>query len=76
MTVQWRRKNLVGSTFWKRSAQLMKLKPDHAHAYNALGYTLADRTTRFSEAHELIKKALEISPEDPFIIDSLGLGAI
>ncbi len=51
---------------------LIKLKPDHAHAYNALGYTLADRTTRFSEAHELIKKALEISPEDPFIIDSLG----
>ncbi len=51
---------------------LIKLKPDHAHAYNALGYTLADRTTRFSEAHDLIKKALEISPEDPFIIDSLG----
>ncbi len=52
--------------------KLIKLKPDHAHAYNALGYTLADRTTRFTEAQELIKKALEISPEDPFIIDSLG----
>ena len=52
--------------------KLIKLKPDHAHAYNALGYTLADRTTRFSEAQELIKKALEISPDDPFIIDSLG----
>lgn len=51
---------------------LIKLKPDHAHAYNALGYTLADRTTRFTDAHDLIKKALEISPEDPFIIDSLG----
>jgi tetratricopeptide (TPR) repeat protein len=52
--------------------KLIKLKPDHAHAYNALGYTLADRTTRFTEAHDLIKKALEISPEDPFIIDSMG----
>ena len=52
--------------------KLIKLKPDHAHAYNALGYTLADRTSRFDEAHELIKKALEIAPEDPFIVDSLG----
>ena len=52
--------------------KLIKLKPDHAHAYNALGYTLADRTTRFTEAQDLIKKALEISPEDPFIIDSMG----
>ncbi len=52
--------------------KLIKLKPDHAHAYNALGYTLADRTNRYDEAHELIKKALEIAPEDPFIVDSLG----
>ncbi len=52
--------------------KLIKLKPDHAHAYNALGYTLADRTTRYEEAHELIKQALEITPDDPFIVDSLG----
>lgn len=52
--------------------KLIKIKPDHAHAYNALGYTLADRTTRYVEAQELIKKALEIAPEDPFIIDSMG----
>ncbi len=52
--------------------KLITLKPDHAHAYNALGYTLADRTNRFDEAHELIKKALEITPDDPFIVDSLG----
>jgi tetratricopeptide (TPR) repeat protein len=52
--------------------KLIKLKPDHAHAYNALGYTLADRTNRYEEAHELIKKALEITPDDPFIVDSLG----
>lgn len=52
--------------------KLIKLKPDHAHAYNALGYTLADRTNRYEEAHDLIKKALEIAPDDPFIVDSLG----
>ena len=52
--------------------KLIVLKPDHAHAYNALGYTLADRTARYQEAHELIKKALEFSPDDPFIVDSLG----
>lgn len=52
--------------------RLIQLKPDHAHAYNALGYTLADRNLRLPEALELIKKGLEISPDDPFIIDSLG----
>ena len=52
--------------------KLIKLNPDHAHAYNALGYTLAERTNRYTEAQDLIKKALEISPDDPFIIDSLG----
>jgi tetratricopeptide (TPR) repeat protein len=52
--------------------KLIEIKPDHAHAYNALGYTLADRTTRYAEAQELIKKALEYAPDDPFIVDSLG----
>jgi tetratricopeptide (TPR) repeat protein len=49
--------------------RLIALKPDHAQAYNALGYTLADRTDRLAEAHEYIEKALELSPEDPFILD-------
>lgn len=52
--------------------KLIELRPDHAHAYNALGYTLADRTDRLQEAHELIDKALKLSPEDPFIQDSMG----
>ncbi len=52
--------------------RLIKLKPDHAHAYNALGYTLADRTNRLPEAVELLNQALKISPEDPFILDSMG----
>ena len=52
--------------------RVIRMKPDYAHAYNALGYTLADRTTRFSEAKELIEKAFKLSPDDPFILDSLG----
>jgi len=52
--------------------RLIKLKPDHAHAYNALGYTLADRTNRLPEAVELLNQALKLSPDDPFILDSMG----
>ena len=51
---------------------LIELQPDNAHAYNALGYTLADQTTRFDEALELITQALEYLPEDPYILDSMG----
>ncbi len=52
--------------------KLIQLKPDHAHAYNALGYTLADRNLRLQEARELIAQALKLAPEDPFIMDSMG----
>jgi tetratricopeptide (TPR) repeat protein len=52
--------------------KLIQLKPDHAHAYNALGYTLADRNIRLEEARDLISKALQLAPEDPFIMDSMG----
>jgi tetratricopeptide (TPR) repeat protein len=52
--------------------KLIEVKPDHAHAYNALGYSFAERNLRLPEARKLIEKALELSPEDYFIIDSLG----
>lgn len=52
--------------------QVIKLKPDHPHAHNALGYSLADRGLRLAEARSLILRALELSPGDPFITDSLG----
>jgi len=52
--------------------KLIKLQPDHAHAYNALGYSLADRNLRLPEAQALLEKALQLSPDDPFIIDSMG----
>jgi len=52
--------------------KLIEVKPDHAHAYNALGYSFAERNLRLPEARKLIEKALELAPEDYFIIDSLG----
>ena len=52
--------------------KVIQLKPDHAHAHNALGYTLADRNQRLPEAYALIEQALKLSPEDPFILDSMG----
>lgn len=52
--------------------RVIQLKPDHQHAYNALGYSLADRSLRLPEAKALIQKALEFAPSDPFIQDSLA----
>lgn len=52
--------------------KVIELKPDHAHAYNALGYTLADRTDRLQEAVGFIETALQLAPDDPFIMDSMG----
>jgi len=52
--------------------QAIAAKPDYHHAYNALGYSLADRNMRLPEARELILKALEFAPGDPFISDSLA----
>jgi tetratricopeptide (TPR) repeat protein len=52
--------------------QVIALDPGHAHAHNALGYSLADRNQRLSEALALITRALEIAPKDPFILDSMG----
>lgn len=52
--------------------KLIQLKPDHAHAYNALGYGLAEHSNRLPEALELIEKAIALSPNDPYIMDSLG----
>lgn len=52
--------------------RVIELKPEHSHAHNALGYSLVDRNVRLPEAHALIQRALELSPGDPFITDSLG----
>ncbi|MEY4207733.1 MAG: hypothetical protein RLZZ20_885 [Pseudomonadota bacterium] len=60
--------DLMESTLRK----VIQLAPDSQHAYNALGYSLADRNLRLQEAYDLIKKALSLAPEDPFIMDSMG----
>ncbi len=52
--------------------KLMILRPDSAQAFNALGYSFAERGVKLDEARTLIEKALKITPDDPFIIDSLG----
>ncbi|MEO7549464.1 MAG: tetratricopeptide repeat protein [Ramlibacter sp.] len=51
---------------------VMAAKPDFHHAYNALGYSFAERNIRLDEGRQLIQKALEYAPGDPFISDSLG----
>jgi tetratricopeptide (TPR) repeat protein len=52
--------------------QVIAAKPDYQAAYNALGYSFADRGIRLAEARELIQKALSYAPDDPFISDSLA----
>ncbi len=52
--------------------QLIAAKPDYHHAYNALGYSLAERNLRLPEAKQLIEKAVSLAPGDAYIQDSLG----
>ena len=52
--------------------RVIEIKPDHHHALNALGYSLADRSVRLPEAKQLIERALSLAPGEPFIVDSLG----
>jgi tetratricopeptide (TPR) repeat protein len=52
--------------------RILKKDPKNPNALNALGYTLADRTTRYAEALTYIEQALVLKPDDPFILDSLG----
>jgi len=55
-----------------RLKKLLALKPDHAHALNALGYSWADRNIHLGEAEALLVKAVRLAPDDPFIMDSMG----
>ena len=52
--------------------RVIELRPDNAHAFNALGYSYADRGIKLDEARDLIAKALQLAPDDPFILDSMG----
>ena len=48
------------------------LNPDHAHLLNYLGYSWIDRGENVAEAEDLIRRAVELLPNDGYIIDSLG----
>ena len=52
--------------------RIIEIDPEHHHAYNALGYALADRNVRLSEARALIEKAVALAPQDAYIQDSLA----
>lgn len=52
--------------------KLIKMRPDYAAAYNALGYSYADRNIKLVEAKTLVETALKLSPNDHYIMDSLG----
>ncbi|TAN73357.1 MAG: tetratricopeptide repeat protein, partial [Gallionella sp.] len=54
--------------------KLIQIRPDQAHAYNALGYGLLERNERIPEAVQLVEKALQLAPDDPAIMDSVGWG--
>ncbi|HSY28097.1 MAG TPA: tetratricopeptide repeat protein, partial [Burkholderiaceae bacterium] len=52
--------------------KIIELAPQNQQAYNALGYTFAERNMRLDEAYALVETALKLAPDDPFIIDSMG----
>ncbi|HEX7644278.1 MAG TPA: tetratricopeptide repeat protein [Burkholderiaceae bacterium] len=52
--------------------KVIALTPDNQQAYNALGYTFAERNVRLDEAYTLVQTALKLAPDDPFIVDSMG----
>jgi tetratricopeptide (TPR) repeat protein len=56
----------------KNFESLLKARPEDASLLNALGYSLADRNQKLPRAEQLIRKALEASPDNPAFLDSLG----
>lgn len=56
----------------KALRHVIEVSPNNQQAYNALGYSLADRNLRLPEARQLIEKALSMAPDDAFVIDSMG----
>ena len=51
---------------------ILARKPDDVAALNALGYTLANLSSRLDEAQQLVSRALTLEPDDPAILDSYG----
>jgi len=60
--------------FEQMMRKVIEIKPDHAQAYNALGYSFLDRNERIQEGMQLVEKASQLAPDDAGIIDSVGWG--
>jgi len=60
--------------FEQLMSKLIQIRPNHAHAYNALGYSLLERNERIPEAVKMVEKALQLAPNDIAIMDSVGWG--
>ncbi|MEQ1673739.1 MAG: tetratricopeptide repeat protein, partial [Candidatus Nitrotoga sp.] len=60
--------------FEKMMRKLIKISPQNAQAYNALGYDMLDRNERVQEGMALVEKAYAVAPDDAAITDSMGWG--
>lgn len=60
--------------FEQMMRKVIEIQPDHAQAYNALGYSLLDRNERIEEGMQLVEKANQLAPDDSAVIDSVGWG--
>jgi Flp pilus assembly protein TadD len=61
-----------GDRFEADLQAIIEREPDNGHALNALGYWLADRGVRLDEAERYLRRAIELLPDDPAVIDSMG----
>src|SRR3546814_12725870 len=52
--------------------RVIELDPNNANAYNSLGYTYADQNRNLDEAQDLLERALDLDPDNPYILDSVG----
>ena len=59
-------------TIERHSRKFLFINPEDVEILNLLGYMLAEHTDRYQEAHDLIKRAFHLSPNDSYIIDSMG----
>jgi tetratricopeptide (TPR) repeat protein len=50
----------------------LRLEPDHPSVLNYLGYSLIEQGQNLDEALEMVRKAVELRPNDGYIVDSLG----
>lgn len=53
-------------------SQAVAVNPDNAMALNYLGYLLADQGVRLRDSMSYVERALQIDPENPAYLDSLG----